>query len=84
MVELHRIPRKYQPIVFAFFMSALMSCLMSFIVTVVNVGLVENLVSIWLKAWSVAFSIAFPAIIVVAPVVRRLCELTLEDPDGDT
>ena len=65
-------------------MALLMSCLMSFIVTVVNVGFIDNLVWVWLKAWGVAFSIAFPAIMVVAPIVRRLCELSLEGPDRDS
>jgi hypothetical protein len=78
------ISRKYQPIVFAFFMALLMSCLMSFVVTTVNVGLVNNLISIWLKAWGVAFSVAFPIIIIVAPIVRKLSEFVLEGSDEDT
>jgi hypothetical protein len=73
------IPRKFQPIVFAFFMGLLMSCLMSFVVTTLNVGPVENLLQLWLKAWSVAFSVAFPTIIVVAPIVRKLTETVLAD-----
>jgi len=73
------IPRKFQPIVFAFFMGLLMSCLMSFVVTTFNVGLVDNLIALWLKAWAVAFSVAFPTIIVVAPVVRKLTALALKD-----
>jgi len=73
------IPRKFQSIVFAFFMGLLMSCLMSFVVTTFNVGMVENLITIWLEAWGVAFSVAFPTIIVVAPIVRRLSETVLAD-----
>jgi hypothetical protein len=78
------ISRKYQPIVFAFFMALVMSCLMSFVVTTVNVGFVSNLLPIWLKAWGVAFSVAFPTIIVVAPIVRKLSEFVLKGSDEDT
>jgi len=60
-------------------MALLMSCAMSFVVTTFNVGFVDNLISIWLKAWAVAFSVAFPAIYVVAPIVRKLSEVVLED-----
>jgi hypothetical protein len=54
---------------------------MSFVVSAFNAGLVDNLIWIWLKAWGVAFSVAFPVIIVVAPIVRTLSEVVLEDAD---
>ncbi|MDG2154358.1 MAG: DUF2798 domain-containing protein [Gammaproteobacteria bacterium] len=76
------LPKKYQPIVFSFFMALLMSGLMSLVVTTFNMGLVSNLVVIWLKAWGVAFSVAFPIIIVVTPIVRKLSDLVLRD-DSD-
>lgn len=66
------INRKYQSVVFAFFMALLMSCLMSFVISVFNVGLVNNIVTIWLRAWSFAFIVAFPAVLLVAPLVHRL------------
>ena len=78
------LPRKYQPIVFAFFMALLMSGLMSFVVTTFNMGLVSNLVLIWVKAWGVAFFVAFPIIIVVTPIVRKLSDLVLQRSDVDT
>ena len=61
-----------------------MSCFMSLVISTVNVGLVSNLVTIWLRAWAVAFSVAFPAIVVVAPVVKRLSEIVLEDVHAET
>ena len=65
-------------------MALLMSCLMSFVVTTFNVGIVNNLIALWLTAWGVAFSVAFPTIIVVAPIVRKLSDLVLEDSGEDT
>ncbi|MBU1437236.1 MAG: DUF2798 domain-containing protein [Gammaproteobacteria bacterium] len=63
---------KYQSVVFAFFMALLMSCLMSLVITVHNIGLVPNILYIWLDAWAFAFVVAFPAVMLVAPVVRKL------------
>jgi len=79
------IDRKYQHIVFGFFMALLMSCFMSLIISIFNMGLVDNILFIWLKAWAFAFVVAFPTVIVVAPVVRKLVALTLkpEQPRGD-
>jgi hypothetical protein len=73
------IDRKYQKIVFAFFMALLMSCVMSFVITLFNVGFISNLVSVWLKAWAFAFVVAFPTISVVAPLVQKLVGLVLKD-----
>lgn len=66
------IDKKYQHIVFAFFMALLMSCLMSLVITLFNVGPVSNLLSLWLQAWGVAFIVAFPAVVIVSTMVRKL------------
>lgn len=71
------IDKKYQHIVFAFFMALLMSCLMSLVISLFNVGLVNNILSIWMKAWGFAFVIAFPSVVVVTPAVRRLVALVV-------
>jgi len=76
------IDRKYQHIVFAFFMALLMSCLMSFVISVFNVGFVNNIFFIWLKAWSLSFTIAFPAVVIVSPAVRKLVSLTLKQGEN--
>lgn len=72
------IDKKYQHIVFAFFMALLMSCLMSLVISLFNVGLVSNIINIWLKAWGFAFVIAFPAVIIVSPAVRRLVAVVIK------
>lgn len=71
------IDRKYQHIVFAFFMALLMSCLMSLVISLFNVGLVDNIVHMWLKAWGFAFAVAFPTVILISPMVRKLVALTV-------
>jgi uncharacterized membrane protein YjjB (DUF3815 family) len=76
------ISRKYQRVVFSFFMALLMSGIMSFVISVFNVGLVSNIISIWLQAWSFAFVVAFPTILVVAPLVHKLVAMVLQDEEA--
>ncbi|MGR3495336.1 DUF2798 domain-containing protein [Citreimonas sp.] len=64
-------PRFFQPL-FALFLSGMMSCLVSFISTVRGVGLIDGLVSLWLTNWLASWAIAFPAVLVVAPIARRM------------
>ena len=59
-------------------MALLMSCVMSLIISIFNVGFVDDILYIWLKAWTFAFAVAFPTVIVVAPVVRKLVEITVK------
>lgn len=77
------ISRKYQKIVFSFFMSLLMSCFMSLVISLFNLGLVSDIIAIWLRAWGFAFVVAFPTIMLVSPFVHRLVDLTLESEKTD-
>lgn len=72
--------RKYQSIVFAFFMALLMSGIMSLIISIYNLGLVNNILHIWLKAWGFAFVVAFPVAMLVSPTVRGLVNLIIRNP----
>jgi hypothetical protein len=72
LLETNMIHPKYQSVVFAFFMALLMSCLMSLVITVHNIGLVPDILWIWLDAWAFAFLVAFPAVMLVAPLVRKI------------
>jgi len=66
------INKRYENIVFSFFMALIMSCIMSLVITIFNIGLVDNIIYIWFKAWLFAFSVAFPTVILIAPVVKKL------------
>jgi len=72
------IDKKYQNIVFAFFMALFMSCIMSLVISVFNVGFVSNILLIWLKAWSFAFVVAFPTVVTVAPIAKKLVGVVLK------
>ncbi len=66
------IPAKYTAIVFAFFMAMLMAFVMSAVLTLVNLGFVADFFSRWMKAFAVAWVCAFPAVMVMAPLARKL------------
>ena len=73
------ISKKYEQLVFAFFMALLMTCVMSLAISIFNIGLVDGILSIWLKAWGFAFCAAFPTMVIVSPMVKRLVKLVIND-----
>ncbi len=68
------IPKRFAPILFAFFMSATLGGLMSAMITVVNTGLEAGFLGRWLQAYALAFSLAFPSVTLIAPAVRRFVD----------
>ncbi|GGE25391.1 Protein of unknown function [Gemmobacter megaterium] len=67
------IPARYAPILFGFILSGLMSLMVSGISTVLATGLDADLARRWLLgAWLPSWAVAFPAVLVVAPITRRL------------
>lgn len=62
-------------------MALFMSCIMSFVISVFNVGIVDNIIAIWLKSWSFAFIVAFPAVLMVAPLVRKIVVILIKTDD---
>jgi hypothetical protein len=65
------IPARFAPIAFGFFLSMFMSAVISGVSTISAVGLSADLPGVWFTAWSSSWIIAFPAVLVVAPFVRR-------------
>ena len=70
--------KKYQNIVFSFFMALFMSGIMSFVISVFNLGIIDGIFIKWLQAWAFAFAVAFPTIIVVGPIVRKVVSLVIK------
>ncbi len=67
-----KIPQKYTGLLFAFVMSLLMAFLMSGVLTAVFVGVDGQFIAHWMNGFIHAWPIAFPAILVVAPLVRKI------------
>ncbi len=65
------IPAKYAQILFGFVLSGLMSCLVSGISTWRATGSDFEL-ALWASNWIASWAIAFPAVLIVAPITRRI------------
>lgn len=67
-------PKKFAPILFGLILSGLMSFLVSGIATLRAMGLTDHFLEGWIHAWVMAWAVAFPAVLVIAPITRRLVE----------
>ncbi len=67
-----KIPKKYTGLLFAFVMSLLMALLMSGVLTAVFAGINHQFFVHWMNGFVHAWPIAFPAILVIAPLVRKI------------
>lgn len=72
------IPRKFEPVLFGFFLSGLMSLLVAGIATLRAAGMGPGFLSLWAGSWLTAWLFAFPAVLLVSPVARRLVRSLLK------
>ncbi len=66
------IPPRLAPVVFGLLLSGMMSFLVSGVATLRALGPVEGFVGFWISSWLTSWGIAFPAVLVVAPIARRM------------
>lgn len=66
------IPARFAPVLFGFILSGLMSLMVSGIATFRAIGLGDAFAGAWMGAWGASWIVAFPAVLVVAPITRRL------------
>lgn len=71
--------RLFQPL-FGLFMAFFMSFLMSGAITAINIGIPPDFVGRWMHSWGLAFVLAYPAILIVAPLARRLTLRLVDSP----
>ena len=63
---------KFEPVLFGFLLSGLMSLLVAGISTLRAVALGPDFLWLWAGSWLTAWLFAFPAVLLVAPLARRL------------
>lgn len=74
------IARKFEPLLFGFFLSGLMSLLVAGIATLRAAGPGPGFLALWITSWLTAWLFAFPAVLIVSPVARRMvCRLLADD-----
>ncbi|RNB83898.1 DUF2798 domain-containing protein [Brevibacillus nitrificans] len=66
-----KIKKKYEAILFTFFMALGMSCIISFFMMLINFGFNAELLGKWLKAWPAAFMFAFPCAYMFPKLIRK-------------
>ena len=75
--NLPRVPTRYTPIVFAFFMAGIMAMLMCFVIVAANSGLSDGYLLRVFHAYALAMPVAFVCVLIVRPVVMKLVSLTV-------
>jgi hypothetical protein len=73
-----KLPARYTPIVFAFFMSAIMALLMCFVITAASNSLNNDYLPKVIHAYALAMPVAFVCILIVRPVVIKLVSLCVK------
>ncbi len=66
------IPRRLEFLAFGLLLSGMMSFIVSGISTLLAVGAGDFSATLWIGTWLPSWGIAFPAVLVVAPAVRRI------------
>lgn len=72
--------QKLAPLLFGLILSGLMSLLVSAVATLRALGPGPGFFEHWLGAWWPAWLIAFPAVLLLAPLTRRLVQRLLAEP----
>ncbi len=72
-----KLPARFTPVVFAFYMSGIMAMLICLVVTAANNGFHADYVEQVLAAYKLAMPVAFVAVMIVRPIVMRLVNLTV-------
>lgn len=75
-----RVPVRFTPLVFAFYMSSIMAMLMCFVIVGAGTGLGAGYgMRVW-QAYKLAMPVAFVCVLMVRPIVVRLVALSVRQP----
>jgi hypothetical protein len=67
------LPKRHEHIAFGFVLTFMMTFVVAGISTILAVGLSDPaLMRLWFRAWMSSWVVAFPAILVLAPLTRRI------------
>ena len=72
-----KLAKKYAPVMFAFYMSAMMAWLMCMVIVAVNAGVDGHYIAHVLKAYMLAMPSAFVLLQLVRPLVTKLVAATV-------
>lgn len=78
LARIPKLPARCAAWVAPLLLSIVMTCLVSFVSTLSGAAPSAKFASAWLAAWGTSWTIAFPALLVLAPLVRRLTEFLVK------
>lgn len=73
------LPKRLEHVAFGLLLSGFMSFLVSGLSTIIARGITADLPQAWLAAWLPSWALAFPAVLIVAPFVRRILRSVVRD-----
>ena len=74
-----KLPKRYAPYLFGLLLSGMMSFIVAGIATIRALGFIDGVFFNWITAWLGAWAVAFPAVLVVAPLVRRIVAAVVDE-----
>ena len=72
-----KLPVRFTPLVFAFFMSGIMAFLMCLVITAANTGFSDNYLLRAFRAYQLAMPVACGCVLCVRPIVMKLVRMTV-------
>ena len=75
MNKLNKIPKRFTPYVFAFFMAGIMAFLMSMVIVAASSGVEDGYSLRVIHSYALAMPVAFFCVLIVRPVVVHLVAL---------
>ncbi|WP_114966730.1 DUF2798 domain-containing protein [Alkalilacustris brevis] len=73
------IPKRFEHVVFGFFLTFMMTFLIAGIVNFMALGIVPGFFTIWFWSWMSSWAVAFPSVLFVAPLTRRIVAKLVSD-----
>lgn len=80
-MSVRKLPSKYAPMAFAFYMAAIIAFMMCVFLTALNTGMDGTFISRVLKAYTVAMPFAFVMVLLFRPLVFKLTKLTVDSEE---
>jgi len=78
MNQIKKLPKRFTPYVFAFFMAGIMAFLMSMVIVGAGTGFYDGYALRVLHAYLHAMPVAFVCVLIVRPIVAKLVMMLVE------
>lgn len=76
-IKSRKLPARFLPVAFSFYMAAIMAFLMCLLITATNTGFTPDYLALVWRAYQIAMPCAFVCVLAVRPLVLKLVKLTV-------